>query len=159
MTPSSAGAARPSSSATCRTSSGCHTRSGGRPTGATRSFGTAVARSSPVLASEVGLDQVGAALCRRIDDRVVGRMQRPLGERREGADLLDLVSEELDAERLSTGRGEDVDDPAPHGELPALLDPVDPLVAGQREPLREAVDAGLVADAELERRRSRVERR
>ena len=112
-----------------------------------------------VLASEVGLDKVGAALSRRIDHRVVGRMQRPLRERREGPDLLDLVAEELDTERLSTGRGEDVDDPAPHGELPALLDPVDPLVAGQREPLREAVDTGLVAHSELERSRSRVERR
>ena len=75
-------------------------------------------------------------------------MQRPLGEGRERAHLLDLVAEQLDAQRLAAGRGEDVDDAAADGELPALIDPVDALVAGARERLGEAVEAGLIADDE-----------
>ena len=55
-------------------------------------------------------------------------MERPLGERREGAHLLDLVTEQLDAERLAPGAREDVDDSAAHRELAAFLDPVDALV-------------------------------
>ena len=74
-------------------------------------------------------------------------MQRALRERREGAQRLDLVAEELDADRLAAGRREDVDDPAAHGELAALLDAVDPLVAGERELLGELLDPRLVADA------------
>ena len=80
-------------------------------------------------------------------------MQRALGERREGAHLLDLVAEELDAQRLAARRREDVDDPAADGELAALLGAVDALVAGERERLREAVEARLGADLEPDRRR------
>ena len=81
-------------------------------------------------------------------------MERPLRERRERADLLDLVTEELDAERFAAGRREHVDDPAADRELTALVDALDPLVAGEREVLGEAVDARLVADAQLERGRA-----
>ena len=55
------------------------------------------------------LDEVEAALDGRIDDRLLHRVQRALRERREGADRLDLVAEELDAERLASRRREDVD--------------------------------------------------
>ena len=78
-------------------------------------------------------------------------MQRALGERRERADRLDLVAEELDAERLAAGRREDVDEAAAHGELAALLDAVDPLVAGERELLGERVEPGRVAGRERDR--------
>ena len=61
------------------------------------------------------------------------RVQRPLGERRERTHLLDLVPEQLHAQRLATGRREDVDDPSPDRELATLLDPVDALVTGVRE--------------------------
>ena len=45
------------------------------------------------------------------------------------------------------GRREDVDEPAAHGELAALLDALDALVARRRELLGERVDARLVAAA------------
>ena len=72
-------------------------------------------------------------------------MQRALRERRERAHLLDLVAEELDAQRLAPGRREDVDEAAANRELAALLRPLDALVAGQRERLGQRVDALLVA--------------
>ena len=73
-------------------------------------------------------------------------MQRALRERRERADRFDLVAEELDPERLAAGGRKDVDDAAAHGEMAALLDALDPLVAGQRELLGER-RARHVADA------------
>ncbi len=78
-------------------------------------------------------------------------MQRALRERRERAHLLDLVAEELDAEGLSPGRREDVDETAANRELPALLRALDALVAGQRERLGQRVDALLVARRDPER--------
>ena len=92
----------------------------------------------------------------RIDGRGVDRVQRALRERRESADALDLVAEELDAERLAARRRVDVDDPAAQRELPALLGLVDPLVAGKRELLGERVDAGLVAGLDADRRGPRI---
>ena len=75
-------------------------------------------------------------------------MQRPLRERRERAHLLDLVAEQLHPQRLAAGGREDVDDAAAHGELAALVDAIDALVAGARESRREAVEARLRADVE-----------
>ena len=72
-----------------------------------------------------------------VDRRAVELAQRALRERRERADALDLVAEELDAQRLAAGRREDVDEPAANGELAALLDALDALVAGERELLGE----------------------
>ena len=86
-------------------------------------------------------------------------MQRALRERREGADRLDLVAEELDAERLAAGRREDVDQAAAHRELAAVVDALDALVAGERELLGEAFDADLEAGRELERLGPRRRRR
>src|SRR5439155_16753843 len=76
-----------------------------------------------LVVSEVDLDELAAALGRRVDRRLVDLAQGTLGERREDADLLDLVAEELDPERLATGGRKDVDEPPAHGELAALLDP------------------------------------
>ena len=86
-------------------------------------------------------------------------MQRSLRERRERADVLDLVAEELDAERLASGAREDVDEPSADGDLTALLDPVDPLVPGERERLDELVDGDLLAGAEPKRLRPLALRR
>ena len=77
-------------------------------------------------------------------------MERALRERREGADRLDLVAEELDPERLAARGREDVDEPAADGELSALLHPFDALVAGERKLLGETLDAGLLAGGELD---------
>ena len=78
--------------------------------------------------------------------------QRSLCERREGADLLDLVTEELDAKRLAAGRRKDIDKAAADSELAPLLDPFDALVAGGCEVLGQRLDARLVSRLDLERR-------
>ena len=82
------------------------------------------------------------ALAGGVDGRVVDGVERALRERRERPDLLELVPEELDAERLASGAREDVDEAAAHGDLAALLDPLDALVAGERERLDELVEPG-----------------
>ena len=136
-----AGARRPSSLAArpSRTSSACQHEVGAAGGAAARDRpgrGPCGARR-PVLASG-GSVRSGRALGRRVDERLVEGAQRALRERREGAHGLDLVAEELDAERLAAGRREDVDDAAADGELPALLDLVDALVAGERRAARRA---------------------
>src|SRR6185312_2878300 len=73
------------------------------------------------------------------------RVQGALRERREGANLLDLVSPELHPERLAPGRREDVHQAATNGELPALVGTLDALVAGQREGLRQRLQADFFA--------------
>ncbi len=98
-------------------------------------------------------------LGRGLDQRVVERMQRALREDRERAQRLDLVPEELDADRLAAGRREDVDDPAAHGDLAALLDAVDAGVAGEHELLGELLHPRLVADCEPDRLGARLDRR
>ncbi len=105
------------------------------------------------------LDEVEAALDGGIEDSLLDRVQRPLRERREGADRLDLVAEELDAERLASRRREDVDQPAADGELPAVVDALDPLVAGEGERLRQLLDAEFPSGAERERLGPRLRRR
>ena len=97
------------------------------------------------------LDQVEPPLGRGVDGGVVDSPERALRERRERADAFDLVSEELDPQRLATGRGEDVDQAAADGELAALLDALDALVAGEREPLGQLLEARLVAGSKAER--------
>src|SRR6266542_1257404 len=76
-------------------------------------------------------------------------MERALREGREGADRLDLVAEELDAQRLAAGRREDVDDPAAHRELTTVVDALAARVAGEGERLRQTLDAELAAGGEL----------
>ena len=78
--------------------------------------------------------------------RVGDRVQRPLGEGRERPHLLDLVAEQLHLQRLATGRGEHVDDSSPDGELTALVDPVDALVAGV-DTLGRLIETRLLADS------------
>src|SRR5581483_4351473 len=112
-----------------------------------------------VLLWERHLDEVAAPLRRRMDQRLVDVAERALGERRERADALDLVAEELDAQRLAAGRREDVDDPAADRELPALLDAVDALVAGDGERFGEGIDARLVAARDSHGPRTHVGRR
>ena len=77
-------------------------------------------------------------------------MQSALRERREGADRLDLVAEELDPERLAARGREHVDEPAADGELSALVDPLDALVTRERKLLGETLDAGLLARGEID---------
>src|SRR4051794_33334952 len=83
-------------------------------------------------------------------------MERALREGREGSHRLDLVAEELDPEGLAARGREDVDDAAAHRELAAVVHPLDPLVAGKRERLRQAVDAWLETGPQLDRLRARL---
>ena len=101
------------------------------------------------------LDQVEAPLGRRVDRRRLERVQGPLRERGEGAQGLDLVAEQLEANRLAAGRGEDVEDSAADRELTALLGLRHPLVAGESKSLGERLRAGLVPDAQHDRLRPR----
>ena len=74
---------------------------GGRSNGATRSSGTRIGSSSSARSISTSC---AATLGGRVDRRGLDLPQRPLRERREGADLLDLVAEQLDPERLAAGR-------------------------------------------------------
>ena len=102
------------------------------------------------------LDEIGAPLRGGIHERALDGVQRPLCERREGAHLFDLVAEELDSQRLATGRREDVDDPASNRELTPFLDALHSLVTRQRHRFGNAVGTGLVADCEPDRLRALI---
>ena len=65
--------------------------------------------------------------------------------------MLDLVAEELDAQRLAARRREDVDDAPSHRKLPSLVDAVDALVPGARERLGGPIETGLVACRDADR--------
>ena len=77
-----------------------------------------------VLLGELGggrdLDELGVA-------------ERALGERREPAQRLDLIAEQVDADGAVLGRREQVEQAAADRELAAVLDLVDALVAGGDE--------------------------
>ena len=88
-------------------------------------------------------------LARREDHGLVNRVERALRERRERPDLLDVVSEELHAQRLAAGAREDVHETAAHCELPALFHPLDAFVARDGERLDESVEAGAVRATEV----------
>ena len=107
------------------------------PTGPadTRSVGTGL---GAVVVGKSDVFEVEPALGRGVDRDLVDRMERALRERREGADALDLVAEELDAERLAAGCRIDVDDAPAEGELASLLRLVDALVAREGEAARTA---------------------
>src|SRR5262249_39753411 len=100
-----------------------------------------------------GADGPPAARRRRVDRGALDLPERTLREGREGANALDLVAEELHAQRLPSRRGEDVDQSAANGHLSALLDAVDALVARADQALGEPVDAGVAAELELDRPR------
>ena len=80
-------------------------------------------------------------LPRRVDDRLVDGMEGALREGRERPYLLDLVAEELDAQRLPPRAREDVDQPSPHRDVTSLLDPLDPLVSGEAQRFDETVQS------------------
>ena len=99
---------------------------------------------------------LGGELGRRGDLDLVGLPQRPLRERREPAQRLDLDVEQVDADRPVLGGRVDVEDAAAHGELTAVLDLVDALVAGRDEIARDLVEVDEVADAQRHRARAQL---
>jgi hypothetical protein len=104
-----------------------------------------VVRRRRRLVLEPRLDEVGATLGGGMDERLVERVQRALREGRVGAQRLDLVPQELEANRLAARGRVDVDDAAAHGELAALLRLLDALVARERELLDELLAPRRVA--------------
>ena len=112
------------------------------------------------------LGQVGVGLEGGVDGRRVERPGRALRVDREGADALDLVAPELDAQRVAERRV-DVDQAAAHGELAAVAHLVlEALVAEVGEAADDDVEAGrtglagrrLLADRERDRPRLQLER-
>ena len=80
----------------------------------------------------------------------LGVAQRALGEGGEPAQRLDLVAEQVDADGPVLGGGKEVEQAAADGELAAVLDLVDALVAGRDELERRLVEVDQVADAQHE---------
>ena len=80
----------------------------------------------------------------------LGVAERALRERREPAQRLDLVVEQVDADRALLGRRVDVEQPAADRELAAVLDLVDALVPGGDEVARALVEVEQLADLEGE---------
>jgi len=78
--------------------------------------------------------------------------QRPLVGDGERADLADLVTPELDPDRVLRGRAEQVEDAAADSELAALLDHVDAGVGQLDQPFQQGVEALLLADDQVDGR-------
>ena len=106
------------------------------------SAGKLSASSRGPLAHGVGEQQLAA---RRRPQPVLGDLERALVGDLEPADLLDVVAQELHAQRVLLGGREDVEDAAAHGELAAPLDQVDAGVGGRRRAPRRPARVGLVA--------------
>ena len=90
---------------------------------------------------------LGRELGRGRDLDRVGLAERALREGREPAQRLDLVVEQVDAHRALLGGRVEVEDAAADGELAAVVDLVDALVAGGHELLADLVEVEQVADA------------
>jgi hypothetical protein len=89
-------------------------------------------------------------LRRGCDLDAVDALERPLCERREAAQRLDLDVEQLDPDRALGRRAEDVEQAAADGELAALLDLPDALVAHIGERLGALIEVQQIADSERE---------
>ncbi len=86
----------------------------------------------------------------------LGLSERALGEDREAPHRLDLVPEQLDADRLLLGRRIDVEDAPAERELSALLDLVGAVVAGVGEQERDVLQVDALALVERESLRSQL---
>ena len=104
-------------------------------------------------------------LPRRVDDRLVDGVEGALREGRERPYLLDLVAEQLDAQRLPARARKDVDQPSPYRDVTSVLDPFDTLVSGEGQRSDETVQSRARArrdadgvGASVDRRRALGER-
>ena len=75
---------------------------------------------------------------------------RQLARNIESADGVDLVAEEVEAERTALGVGEDIDDAAAQRILPGLVNEVDLLEAALDEALLQIVDTHPIAHAQTD---------
>jgi hypothetical protein len=102
---------------------------------------------------------IPTALASRVHDRFDHGVKRPLREGRERADLLDLVTEELDSKRLTPGAREDVDQTAADGDLPSLLGALGSFVPSLRQSFDQAVEADLASGGDAHQLGTQVLRR
>ena len=104
--------------------------------------------------------QIGSAggdrLARRVDDDRVERAKGALAGRIERAHRLDLVAEQLDADRQAVQRREQIDDAAAHGEGARVLDHRRAAEAGREQRVDGLVAADDLAALELERERQQL---
>ena len=119
---------------------------GGQPVGQLEQLRVGPPERGRALTDLLGQQQLATRRC----PQPLHRLEGALVGHREGADLLDVVAPELDAQGVLLGGREDVDDAAAHGELAALLDQVDPGVRRLGEPAHELVERHRVADAQLD---------
>ncbi len=103
--------------------------------------------------------EVGPALRRRKDRRLLEVVERPLRKLREGADPLDYIAEELDAEGLAARCAVDVENSSANCDLPTLFHSLDALVACDHELLGQRLQPSRRSHGDLDRRRPRVRRR
>ena len=94
---------------------------------------------------------VGEPLAGRADDRLVESLDGALRLRVEAADRLDLVAEQLDAQRQRLGGREDVEDAAAPRRLAGSLDERAERVTGLDEPQRQRVERDAPAGLEASR--------
>ncbi len=99
--------------------------------------------------ADLGGEQQLAA--RRGEHALRRAAQRTLVGDGEGADVLHLVAEELDAQRMLFGRREDVENAAADGEFAAPLDHLDPRVGEVDELAGDVFEVHLVARAQPHR--------
>ncbi len=120
------------------------------------------ARGLPFLLSRLHRRQfgeltvLGVELGRRRQLDPLGVAERALGEGREPAHRLDLVAEELDPHRPFLGRRIGIEDAATQGELAALLDLLDPFVAGGDQVAGHHPEVEIAADLDGEPGRAQL---
>jgi hypothetical protein len=104
------------------------------------------AEQVPPAAAEAGDGiLVQQNLAGRRQQRAVALAAGTLGQRIEGADLLHLVAEQVQAIGLLGARWEDVDDVAAHGEISRLHHSANPVIAGPGQETRQFLGCHMVA--------------
>ena len=119
----------------------------GQLVGELAQLGVLLAELAGAAAYVVGEQQLAA----RRRPQPLHRLEGALVGDGEAADLVDLVAEELHAQRVLLGRREDVDDAAAHGELAALLHQVDAGVRRAGQPRDHVLELDLLAGLQLDR--------
>ena len=135
-------------SSVCVRAGGRAARGSRRPAAARRCPGRSSGCSSAAISASSRCSAASSAAGAISTD--VGLAERALREGREPAQRLDLVVEQVDADRALLGGREDVEQAAADGELAAVLDLVDALVAGGDEVGGGLVEVEQVADAQRE---------
>ena len=139
-------ASGPPPTQTACTSSGDQTRSGARSNAGTRSSGAVERRLLAVIRAEVDLDELAPPLGGGIDRRLARPARSARCVNGENARICSISSPKSSMRSGSRPVvGKTSTSPPRTANWPALLDSLDPLVAGRGKLLGERVDPGLVA--------------